>query len=443
MEVQSAPQNLEAEISVLGSILLDNSVMGILGSLRPESFYREGHREIYRAMEKLSLRGEPVDLVTLSEELRRSAKLEAAGGMAYLVGLAEQTPTAAYAEHYAKIVLEKATLRRLITAAGEVARSAYEQAAPVEVILDQAGAKILEIAAREGAEAFAAMRELVHLTFEEIQLRYDHEAPDTGLRTGFRELDEVLGGLEAGTLMIIAARPSMGKTAFALTIAQHVALRQQVPVAIFSLEMPAKQLVTRMLCSEARVDMNRLRQGHITDRDYQRLVEIASRMSEAPIFIDDAASLTVLELRGRARRLMAQQPVGLIIIDYLQLMAGGTNAGGGENRQQEIATISRGLKGLARELGIPVIALSQLSRAVEARPNKRPMLSDLRESGSIEQDADIVTFIYRDDYYNPNTDKAGVAEIIIGKQRNGPTGSVELQFHAAHVRFNDLAKDQI
>jgi replicative DNA helicase len=443
VEVQSAPQNLEAEISVLGSILLDNSVMGILGSLRPESFYREGHREIYRAMEKLSLRGEPVDLVTLSEELRRSAKLEAAGGMAYLVGLAEQTPTAAYAEHYAKIVLEKATLRRLITAAGEVARSAYEQAAPVEVILDQAGAKILEIAAREGAEAFAAMRELVHLTFEEIQLRYDHEAPDTGLRTGFRELDEVLGGLEAGTLMIIAARPSMGKTAFALTIAQHVALRQQVPVAIFSLEMPAKQLVTRMLCSEARVDMNRLRQGHITDRDYQRLVEIASRMSEAPIFIDDAASLTVLELRGRARRLMAQQPVGLIIIDYLQLMAGGTNAGGGENRQQEIATISRGLKGLARELGIPVIALSQLSRAVEARPNKRPMLSDLRESGSIEQDADIVTFIYRDDYYNPNTDKAGVAEIIIGKQRNGPTGSVELQFHAAHVRFNDLAKDQI
>lgn len=443
MEVQSAPQNLEAEISVLGSILLDNSVMGILGSLRPESFYREGHREIYRAMEKLSLRGEPVDLVTLSEELRRSAKLEAAGGMAYLVGLAEQTPTAAYAEHYAKIVLEKATLRRLITAAGEVARSAYEQAAPVEVILDQAGAKILEIAAREGAEAFAAMRELVHLTFEEIQLRYDHEAPDAGLRTGFRELDEVLGGLEAGTLMIIAARPSMGKTAFALTIAQHVALRQQVPVAIFSLEMPAKQLVTRMLCSEARVDMNRLRQGHITDRDYQRLVEIASRMSEAPIFIDDAASLTVLELRGRARRLMAQHPVGLIIIDYLQLMAGGTNAGGGENRQQEIAAISRGLKGLARELGIPVIALSQLSRAVEARPNKRPMLSDLRESGSIEQDADIVTFIYRDDYYNPNTDKAGVAEIIIGKQRNGPTGTVELQFHAAHVRFNDLAKDQI
>jgi replicative DNA helicase len=357
VEVQSAPQNLEAEISVLGSILLDNSVMGILGSLRPESFYREGHREIYRAMEKLSLRGEPVDLVTLSEELRRSAKLEAAGGMAYLVGLAEQTPTAAYAEHYAKIVLEKATLRRLITAAGEVARSAYEQAAPVEVILDQAGAKILEIAAREGAEAFAAMRELVHLTFEEIQLRYDHEAPDAGLRTGFRELDEVLGGLEAGTLMIIAARPSMGKTAFALTIAQHVALRQQVPVAIFSLEMPAKQLVTRMLCSEARVDMNRLRQGHITDRDYQRLVEIASRMSEAPIFIDDAASLTVLELRGRARRLMAQQPVGLIIIDYLQLMAGGTNAGGGENRQQEIAAISRGLKGLAREIGVAVAGL--------------------------------------------------------------------------------------
>ena len=443
MEIQAAPQNLEAEISVLGSILLDNSVMGILGSLGPESFYREGHREIYRAMEKLSLRGEPIDLVTLSEELRRSGKLEAAGGMAYLVGLAEQTPTAAYAEHYAKIVLEKATLRRLITAAGEVARLAYDQAAPVEVILDQAGAKILEIAARDGAEAFQAMRELVHLTFEDIQLRYDHEAPDTGLHTGFRELDEFLGGLEAGSLMIIAARPSMGKTAFALTIAQHVALRQHFPVAIFSLEMPAKQLVTRMLCSEARVDMNRLRQGHITDRDYQRLVEVAGRMSEAPIFIDDAASLTVLELRGRARRLLAQHPVGLIIIDYLQLMAGGTSAGGGENRQQEIAAISRGLKGLARELGIPVIALSQLSRAVEARPNKRPMLSDLRESGSIEQDADIVTFIYRDDYYNPNTDKAGIAEIIIGKQRNGPTGTVELQFHAAHVRFNDLAKDQI
>ncbi|HFB39005.1 MAG TPA: replicative DNA helicase [Oceanithermus sp.] len=443
MEGKVPPHSLEAEQSVLGSVLVDASVLERLeGTITADSFYRPGHQKIWRAMEALAARGEPVDLVTVSEELRREGALDEVGGHTYLVGLAEMTPTAAYAEHYARIVAEKAALRRLIAAAGEVMRLAYEEAGSLDEILDEAGRKILEVQKDGARRDFASMNELVHETFEHIHLLYENKGLPRGIKTGFRELDRMIGGLEPGSLNIIAARPSMGKTSFALTIAQHVALKEQIPVGIFSLEMPAIQLVTRIITSEARIDMNRLRQGNLSEKDFQRLVDVAGRIAEAPIYIDDTPDLSLLELRARARRLAAQHKLGLIVVDYLQLMSGAAGSVKSENRQQEIAAISRGLKSLARELDIPVIALSQLSRAVESRPNKRPMLSDLRESGSIEQDADLVLFIYRDDYYNPHSDKAGIAEIIVGKQRNGPTGTVELQFHAAHVRFNDLAREE-
>jgi len=445
IEGRIPPHNLDAEASVLGSVLLDSEVLDRLeGLLSPEAFYKESHRKIWAAMSLLRARRDPVDLVTLSEELRTRGELEEIGGYSYLVGLSETTPTAAYAEYYGQIVAEKWTLRKLIGAAGEAMRMAYDEVGSLEDILDSAGRMVLEVSTQGAKSEFQAMRELVHETFEHIEWLHENKGQPDGVRSGFRELDSMIGGLTAGSLNIIAARPSMGKTAFALTIAQNVALRENLPVAIFSLEMPAIQLVTRMLCSEARVDMNRLRQGSLIDRDFSRLADVAGRLAEAPILIDDTSDLTLMELRARARRLHSQHSLGLVVIDYLQLMSGpGGGKNGGENRQQEIAQISRGLKGLARELGVPVIALSQLSRAVEARPNKRPMLSDLRESGSIEQDADLVMFIYRDDYYNPHSEKAGIAEIIVGKQRNGPTGTAELQFHAQHVRFNDLAKDEI
>lgn len=436
------PHSIEAEQSVLGAILLDHEVLDALEGLlpTPEAFYLEAHRRIYKAMQALRARRLPVDLVTLSEELRARGDLEAVGGLTYLVSLQESVPTALYAEHYARIVAEKWALRRLIHATGEAMRLAYEEEGSVDEILDQAGRKVLEVALTGREEEGRPLRELVHETFEHIEALLQNKGETAGVRTGFKELDGLIGTLAPGSLNIIAARPAMGKTAFALTIAQHAALREGVPVAIYSLEMPAGQLVLRMLCSEARIDMNRVRQGNLTDRDFTRLVDAASRLSEAPIFIDDSPDLTLMELRARARRLRAREKVGLVVVDYLQLISSPPSKNG-ENRQQEIAAISRGLKGLARELSVPVLALSQLSRAVESRPNKRPMLSDLRESGSLEQDADLVMFIYRDEYYHPHSEKAGIAEIIIGKQRNGPTGTVELQFHPQHVRFNDLAKD--
>lgn len=437
------PHNLEAEASVLGSALVDNDAIDrVEGLITPDVFYKEAHRKIWRAMEALRGRGEPVDLVTLAEELKKNSELDEVGGITYLVGLSEATPTAAYAEHYARIVAEKAVLRRLIAAAGEAMRLAYDEAGSVEEVIDQAGRLILDVATHGPRHEFQEMRDLVTKAHERIaQLREEGSRSDL-ISSGFADLDRLIGGLGPGSLSIIAARPSMGKTAFALTIAQNVALRDGVPVAIFSLEMPALDLVLRMLSSEARVDMNRIRQAQLSDRDYDRLVKAAGRIYDAPIFIDDTPGLTLMELRSRARRLAAHQNVQLIVVDYMQLMSGGQSARNGENRQQEIAAISRGLKSLARELEVPVVALSQLSRAVENRPNKKPMLSDLRESGSIEQDADLVIFIYRDDYYNEHSEKAGIAEIIVGKQRNGPIGTVELQFHAAHVRFNDLARGE-
>ncbi|WP_114312824.1 replicative DNA helicase [Thermus caldifontis] len=388
MEGRIPPHNLEAEQSVLGAILLDSDVLDELEGLlpSPEAFYAEAHRKIYAAMQALRSQGKPVDLVTLAEELSRRGELEALGGVSYLVQLSEATPTAAYAEHYARIVAEKWTLRKLIQAAGEAMRLAYEEAGSLDEILDTAGKKILEVALTQTDTEARSIRELVHETFEHIESLFQNKGEVSGVRTGFKELDQLIGTLAPGSLNIIAARPAMGKTAFALTIAQNAALKEGVGVGIYSLEMPASQLTLRLMCSEARIDMNRVRLGQLTDRDFSRLVDVAGRLSEAPIYIDDTPDLTLMELRARARRLRSQHDVGLLIIDYLQLMSGPGAGKQGENRQQEIAAISRGLKALARELHVPVIALSQLSRAVEARPNKRPMLSDLRESGCLAGD---------------------------------------------------------
>lgn len=359
--------------------MLDNEVYAQLeGTLTAEQFYKEAHRKIFRGMERLHRRGEPIDLVTLTEELRQSGDLESVGSVAYLIGITDSVPTAAYADSYARIVAEKATLRDLIGAGGRIMQSAYDQAMPVEEVLDAAEKSIFDLATKKRKSGFEGMTSLVTDTFAEINERFANPNPVSGLRMGFAELDNMTGGLQPSTLNVLAARPSMGKTAFALTIALNAALREKATVGVFSLEMSAVQLVQRMLCSEARVDMSRVRSGQLSERDFQRLADTAGRMSEAKVFIDDHANMTVMELRSRARRLMAEHGLDLLIIDYLQLMSGSTRAQS-ENRQQEISAISRGLKALARELDVPVLVLSQLSRAVESRPNKRPMLSDLRE----------------------------------------------------------------
>ncbi|WP_027460698.1 replicative DNA helicase [Deinococcus murrayi] len=376
------PHSNDAEISVLGSILLDNDTLTVLGdTVSAEMFYREGHRKIFAAMRGLQERGEPVDLVTLSEELRVRGQLDEVGGVTYLVGLADQVPTAAYAEHYARIVQEKYTLRQLISASGKAMQLAYEGQLPLEDLLDRAEKMIFEVAEqKKKGEAFQAMGEVVHDTFEYITLLHQSRGIPDGVSTGFRDLDEQISGLQKGSLNVLAARPSMGKTAFALSIAQNVALRGEKTVAVFSLEMPSVQLALRMLCSEARVDMNRIRSGQLNERDFERLAHAAGRLADAPMVIDDEPDLTLNALRSKLRRIAAQYgQLGLVVIDYLQLMSGGKSSGGSDNRQQEISTISRGLKGLARELEVPIIVLSQLSRAVEQRPNHRPMLSDLRE----------------------------------------------------------------
>ncbi|GAA4017610.1 replicative DNA helicase [Deinococcus rubellus] len=437
------PHNNDAEISVLGSILLENDVLiQISDTLSPEMFYREGHRKIFAAMRNLQDRSEPVDLVTLSDELTKRGTLDDVGGLTYLIGLSDQVPTSAYAEHYARLVQEKHTLRQLISASAQAMKLAYDGQLPLEDLLDKAEKMIFEVAEqKKKGEQYQAMSEVVQDTFEYITLLHSNKGIPDGVASGFRDLDDQISGLQKGSLNVLAARPSMGKTAFALSIAQNVALRGEKTVAVFSLEMPSVQLALRMLCSEARVDMNRIRSGQLNERDFERLAHAAGRLAEAPMIIDDEPDLTVNALRSKLRRIQAQHGnLGLVIIDYLQLMSGNkSGSGGNENRQQEISLISRSLKSIARELEVPVMVLSQLSRAVEQRPNHRPMLSDLRESGAIEQDADIVMFIYRDEYYNKETDQQGIAEIIIGKQRNGPVGTVKLQFHSSHVRFNDLA----
>lgn len=434
------PQNVEAEQSVLGALMIEREAISKVSEfLKASDFYREAHRVIFDTIQQLNARNDAVDLITITENLRKENKLEAAGGISYVASLANSVPTAANVVYHARIVEEKALLRNLINSATEIAGMGYQAEEEVDMILDKAEKMILDVANRKVGQEFAPINKIVLDAFTKIEQLYASKGGLTGLSSGFKDLDRLTAGLQPSDLILIAARPSMGKTAFVLNIAQAVAIRDKNPVAFFSLEMSKEQLVQRMLCAEAMIDASRLRIGQLEDKDWTSLIRAADRLSAAPIYIDDTAGISVVELRAKARRLQIEHGLKLIIIDYLQLMQG--NSGGkSENRQQEISEISRSLKSLARELGVPVIALSQLSRGVEARTVKKPMLSDLRESGSLEQDADIVAFLYRDDYYNPDSERKNITEIIIAKHRNGPVDSVELFFHKQFTKFSDLAK---
>ncbi|HEV7733382.1 MAG TPA: replicative DNA helicase [Candidatus Binatia bacterium] len=438
------PQSLDAEESVLGGILLDNHAIDrVTEQVRVDDFYREAHRKIFRAMLSLSERNEPADLVTLAEVLRARGELTDVGGSAYLAELAERVPTAANVGNYAKIVREKAICRNLITTATAIAQRGYDPANDVKELMDRAEQEIFSLSEREVKPAFVRIDALLAETFKTIDRLAANKQSVTGVPTGYTDLDNMLAGLQPSDLIIIAARPSMGKTAFCLNIAENAGLRADAGVAVFSLEMSKEQLAMRMLCSEARVDLSKVRTGHLNDHEFRELAEAAARLSYAPIYIDDTPALSVLELRSKARRL-SRDPnakLKLVVVDYLQLMRGSE---GKDSREQEISEISRSLKALAKELHVPVIALSQLNRQVESRSPPRPRLSDLRESGAIEQDADVIAFIYREEAYIEDTDKKGVAEIIIAKQRNGPVGSVELTFLREFTRFEnrEIAHDE-
>ncbi|MCD4689860.1 replicative DNA helicase [bacterium] len=432
------PQAHEAEVAVLGAMMLDQEAIGAGAELLvPESFYRQGHRKIFGAIMDLFSRNEAVDLVTLTQELKKKKQLDDVGGAAYLSTILGSVPTAANVRYHAKIVLEKAVLRRLINVATEVVQEAYDASGDAAEILDRAENMIFDIAQSRAHRDFMPMREILKHSFEVIQELYDKKEHVTGVGSGFDDLDKLTSGFQRSDLVVIAGRPSMGKTAFALNITANAAVKHNIPTAIFSLEMGKEQLVQRMLCSEARVDGHKLRTGYLADRHWSSLTTAAGQLSEAAIYIDDTAAMTVLEMRSKARRLKAEVDIGLVIIDYMQLMRG---TGRVENRQQEISEISRSLKALAKELQVPVLALSQLSRAVEQRGgDRRPMLSDLRDSGAIEQDADVVMFVYRGEQYERTPENQGLAEIIIGKQRNGPTGTVKLAFRSECTRFESLA----
>ncbi|MDI3533938.1 MAG: replicative helicase [Thermosediminibacterales bacterium] len=432
------PQNIEAEQSVLGSMLIEKeAIVSAAEILTGDDFYKEAHQKIFETIEELSNRGEPVDLITVVEELRKKNQLESVGGMTYIASLANSVPTAANVEHYAKIVKEKSLLRKLIYAATKMASMGYEGSSDIEEILDEAERLVFEIAQKRSVSDFYPIKDVIMQTFDRIEQLYNNKGSMTGVPSGFPDLDRLTSGFQPSDLILIAARPSMGKTSFALNISQYAAIRAKVPVAIFSLEMSKEQLVQRMLCAEANIDSHKLRSGQLEDDDWPRLARAMGPLSEADIFIDDTPGISVMEMRAKARRLKAEKGLGLIVIDYLQLMQGRGNT---ENRQQEISEISRSLKALARELNVPVIALSQLSRAPEQRQDHKPILSDLRESGSQEQDSDVVIFLYRDEYYNPNTDKRNIAEVIIAKQRNGPTGVVELVWLKQFTKFASLDK---
>ncbi|HAZ20998.1 MAG TPA: replicative DNA helicase, partial [Firmicutes bacterium] len=418
------PQNIDAEKSTLGSMLLEKeAIFTATEILKPDDFYREAHRQIFQAVSALSGRGEPVDLVTVAEELRQRNLLEQVGGASYLASLANCVPTAANVEHYAKIVEEKSVLRALISASTRVAQMGYDANLEVETILDEAERAIFAITQKRNIQGFVSLRSILIEAFERIEKLYTEKGGITGIPTGYADLDRLTSGWQPSDLIIIAARPSMGKTTFTLNLAQQAAVDMKIPVIYFSLEMSKEQLAQKLLCAEAGVDSQRLRTGQLVESDWPKLSYALGRLSEANMFIDDTPGISAMEIRAKARRIKAEHNLGLIVIDYLQLMQSRTRS---ENRQQEVADISRSLKALARELAVPVIACSQLSRAVEQRAQKVPSLADLRESGSLEQDADIVAFLYRDDYYNPDTDKKNITELIIAKHRNGPTGSIEL-----------------
>ena len=432
------PQNIEAEQSVLGAMLIKKeAITQAQELLRPDDFYREAHRIVFETMLELAGDNEAVDLVTLTEALRKKEMLEKVGGISFITALANYVPTAANIVYHAQIVKEKSELRHLIDAATEIASAAYEATDDVKDIMDDAEKKILAVAANQTGGAFEPIRNIVIDTVGRVETLYENQGGLTGISTGFRDLDRDTSGLQKSDLILVAARPSMGKTAFTLNIATYAAMHGHT-VAFFSLEMSKEQLVQRMLCSEGGIDSQRLRTGKLEDADWDRLINTADRVSKASIYIDDTAGINVMDLRSKARRLKAEHGLDLIVIDYLQLMQG-RSKGGDNSRQQEISEISRSLKALARELDVPVVALSQLSRSVESRTVKKPMLSDLRESGSLEQDADIVMFLYREDYYDQETEKKNITEVMISKHRNGPIGSIELFFQKEFTKFRDLS----
>jgi len=440
-EYRLPPQNVEAEQCILGGILIeDQALLKVIEFLHPEDFYKEAHSIIYATMLDLFNRNEPQDLVTVHNALKSLGKLEAVGGTAYLAEITETMPVAANIGYYGKIVWDKAVLRRLIQKASDISTLCYEEAGEVDEVLESAEASIFEISQAKIRQAFHPLKSILRDSIKKVEDLYERKELITGVPAGFTELDRLTAGFQPSDLIIVAGRPSMGKTAFALNIAQHAAIAKDICVAIFSLEMSKDQLALRMLCSEARVNAQKVRTGFLSERDWPKLINAAGYLSEAPIFIDDTPALSVMEIRAKARRLRSKYDLGLVLVDYMQLMRG---RGRNESREQEISEISRSLKAMAKELNVPVIALSQLNRKVEDRPNKRPQMADLRESGAIEQDADVIAFIYRDEVYNRSEDNPnrGMAEIIVGKQRNGPIGIVKLAFVDKYAAFANLSRE--
>lgn len=423
-------------MAVLGSMLLDrDAIAHAIETLNANYFYKEAHKKIYSAIVNLFDENKGVDIVTLVEELKKAGSLDEVGGPAYITSLSSSVPTSANFIHYAKIVKEKALVRSLITAATQIVTECYDSGRDIEHVVDRAEQLIFEVSSKKVESRFSPLREVIKNSIETIDNLYQRKENITGIATGFRDLDIKTAGLQPSDLIVIAGRPSMGKSALATCIVEHVGIVEKQPVAFFSLEMAKEQLVQRMLCSHARVDAHKVRTGFLSQADWPRLVSAAGKLSEAPIYIDDSPGMSVLEIRAKARRMKAQFDIKMIVLDYLQLMQGPVKA---DNRQQEISEISRSLKALARELNVPLIAISQLSRAVEQRSDHRPQLSDLRESGAIEQDADLVMLLLREEYYNQTEENKGVAELIIAKQRNGPVGSLNLAFLGEYMRFENM-----
>lgn len=434
------PQNIEAEVSLLGSVLIEDDVITtIADKISENDFYDKRHGTIYSAILKLYEQHKPVDLLTLSSALRDNGELENIGGSSYLTELTNAVPTAAHAEHYADIVAEKAMRRKLIKASEDIVNLSYsEGSSSVQEILEEAERRMFAVSQRNTKQDLVSIEQILAEGFDRLDDLHKNKGRLRGIKTGWRDLDNKTAGLQRSDLIILAARPAMGKTALVLNLAQNVGMNEKEAVLFFSLEMSKDQLVDRMLSSESGVDSWNIRTGNLSDEDFEKLGSAMGSLSEAPIYIDDTPGITVLEMRTKARREAQKHPLGLIIIDYLQLMSGSRGGGGDFNRVQEVSEISRGLKLIARELNVPVIALSQLSRSVESRSPQIPQLADLRESGSIEQDADIVAFLYREDYYNPETDRQHIADLILAKHRNGPTGRIELYFHPEKLKFISL-----
>lgn len=433
------PQNTDAEASLLGAVLIDaDAIVKIADTVGPNDFYDQKHGRIYEAVLKLYEKHSPIDVLTLSDQLKGSGFLDMVGGPSYLTELTNFVPTAAHVEQYAEIVSQKALRRRLIKASQDIVGLGYDEGRSLQQLIEEAETRLFEVSQRHIKQDITSIETILSESFDRLDELHKDKGKIRGVPTGFKDMDHILAGLQRSDLFILAARPSMGKTALALNLAHNVAVKAEQPVLVFSLEMSKEQLVDRMLSMESGVDAWALRTGNLTDADFEKIGHAMGALSEAQIFIDDTPGITVSDLRTKARREAHQRPLGLIIVDYLQLMSGGSRFGGDGNRVQEISEISRGLKGIARELNVPLIALSQLSRSVESRSPQIPQLADLRESGSIEQDADVVAFIYREEYYNPETDRKNITDIFIKKHRNGPTGAVELYFDREKQRFRGL-----